>query len=152
MSASLPPPRLPELVCPAGGLPALKAAVDHGADCVYVGFRDTTNARAFAGLDRHRTIECVLEATANHRIVGLFEFDRDHAFASADRERRSEQAGTLDGGIALVDVGEHVGHDVGEQPASDLDRGGIVDVRPRGVPSAHETFERIVQQAAALTR
>lgn len=41
----------PELVCPAGGLPALKAAVDHGADCVYVGFRDDTNARAFAGLN-----------------------------------------------------------------------------------------------------
>lgn len=41
----------PELVCPAGGLPALKAAVDHGADCVYVGFRDETNARAFAGLN-----------------------------------------------------------------------------------------------------
>jgi putative protease len=43
--------RVPELVCPAGGLPALKAAVDHGADCVYVGFRDETNARAFAGLN-----------------------------------------------------------------------------------------------------
>jgi len=41
----------PELVCPAGGLPALKAAVDHGADAVYVGFRDETNARAFAGLN-----------------------------------------------------------------------------------------------------
>ena len=24
-----------ELVCPAGALPALKAAVDNGADCVY---------------------------------------------------------------------------------------------------------------------
>jgi putative protease len=44
-------PRRPELTCPAGGLPALKAAVDHGADCVYVGFRDETNARAFAGLN-----------------------------------------------------------------------------------------------------
>jgi putative protease len=41
----------PELVCPAGGLPALKAAVDNGADCVYVGFRDATNARAFGGLN-----------------------------------------------------------------------------------------------------
>ncbi|GIK86713.1 MAG: hypothetical protein BroJett026_21940 [Betaproteobacteria bacterium] len=41
----------PELTCPAGGLPALKAAVDHGADCVYVGFRDETNARAFEGLN-----------------------------------------------------------------------------------------------------
>lgn len=41
----------PELVCPAGSLPALKAAVDHGADCVYIGFRDGTNARNFPGLN-----------------------------------------------------------------------------------------------------
>ncbi|MCX8086847.1 MAG: U32 family peptidase [Rhodocyclaceae bacterium] len=41
----------PELVCPAGGLPALKAAVDGGADCVYTGFRDETNARNFTGLN-----------------------------------------------------------------------------------------------------
>ncbi len=40
-----------ELVCPAGGLPALKAAVDNGADCVYAGFRDETNARNFNGLN-----------------------------------------------------------------------------------------------------
>ncbi|MDD5175896.1 MAG: U32 family peptidase [Sterolibacterium sp.] len=40
-----------ELVCPAGTLPALKAAVDHGADCVYLGFRDETNARNFNGLN-----------------------------------------------------------------------------------------------------
>jgi O2-independent ubiquinone biosynthesis protein UbiU len=41
----------PELVCPAGSLPALKAAVDHGANAVYLGFRDATNARNFAGLN-----------------------------------------------------------------------------------------------------
>lgn len=41
----------PELVCPAGSLPALKAAVDSGADCVYLGFRNATNARNFAGLN-----------------------------------------------------------------------------------------------------
>jgi putative protease len=40
-----------ELVCPAGSLPALKAAVDNGADCVYLGSRDATNARNFAGLN-----------------------------------------------------------------------------------------------------
>jgi putative protease len=40
-----------ELVCPAGNLPSLKAAVDNGADAVYVGFRDDTNARHFAGLN-----------------------------------------------------------------------------------------------------
>lgn len=41
----------PELVCPAGSLPALKTAIDHGADCVYLGLRDATNARNFAGLN-----------------------------------------------------------------------------------------------------
>jgi O2-independent ubiquinone biosynthesis protein UbiU len=43
--------KLMELVCPAGNLPSLKAAVDNGADAVYVGFRDATNARHFAGLN-----------------------------------------------------------------------------------------------------
>lgn len=41
----------PELVCPAGNLPALKTAVDHGADTVYFGLKDVTNARNFAGLN-----------------------------------------------------------------------------------------------------
>jgi putative protease len=40
-----------ELVCPAGNLPSLKAAIDNGADAVYLGFRDDTNARHFAGLN-----------------------------------------------------------------------------------------------------
>ena len=40
-----------ELVCPAGSLPALRAAMDNGADAVYFGFRDDTNARHFAGLN-----------------------------------------------------------------------------------------------------
>ncbi len=40
-----------QLVCPAGSLPALKAAVREGADAIYVGFRDDTNARHFAGLN-----------------------------------------------------------------------------------------------------
>jgi len=43
--------RTPELVCPAGSLPALKAAVDNGADTVYMGLKDATNARNFAGLN-----------------------------------------------------------------------------------------------------
>jgi putative protease len=40
-----------QLVCPAGSPPALKTAIDEGADAVYVGFRDRTNARAFPGLN-----------------------------------------------------------------------------------------------------
>jgi hypothetical protein len=40
-----------ELVCPAGNLPSLKAAADNGADAVYMGLRDDTNARHFPGLN-----------------------------------------------------------------------------------------------------
>ncbi len=40
-----------EIVCPAGTLPGLKTAVDAGADTVYVGFRNETNARNFPGLN-----------------------------------------------------------------------------------------------------
>ena len=47
----LPPPPLLELICPAGSLPALKAAVDNGADGGYLGLKDNTNARNFSGLN-----------------------------------------------------------------------------------------------------
>lgn len=40
-----------ELLCPAGNLPALKTAIDNGADAVYIGFKGGTNARHFAGLN-----------------------------------------------------------------------------------------------------
>lgn len=62
-----------ELVCPAGSLPALKAAVDNGADCVYIGFRDSTNARAFPGLnfDLPATGEAVRYAHARGKKIFL---------------------------------------------------------------------------------
>lgn len=41
----------PELVCPAGSLRSLQLAVDAGADAVYMGLKDVTNARNFAGLN-----------------------------------------------------------------------------------------------------
>ncbi len=40
-----------ELIAPAGSLPALKAAVDAGADGVYLGLGNQTNARNFSGLN-----------------------------------------------------------------------------------------------------
>lgn len=40
-----------ELVCPAGTPAALTAAIEAGADTVYLGFRDETNARNFPGLN-----------------------------------------------------------------------------------------------------
>ena len=43
-----------ELVCPAGTPAALRAAVSAGADAVYCGYRDATNARNFPGLNFSR--------------------------------------------------------------------------------------------------
>ncbi|MDD4862867.1 MAG: U32 family peptidase [Alishewanella agri] len=40
-----------ELLCPAGSMPAVKAAISQGADAIYVGLKDDTNARHFAGLN-----------------------------------------------------------------------------------------------------
>jgi putative protease len=45
------PARAPDLVCPAGSLRALQLAIDAGADAVYLGLRNATNARNFAGLN-----------------------------------------------------------------------------------------------------
>jgi putative protease len=46
-----PPSKAPELVCPAGSLRALQLAVNAGADAVYLGLKNATNARNFAGLN-----------------------------------------------------------------------------------------------------
>ncbi|MFO1387720.1 peptidase U32 family protein [Cellvibrio sp.] len=40
-----------ELLCPAGSIPSLKSAVENGADAVYVGLKNETNARHFSGLN-----------------------------------------------------------------------------------------------------
>ena len=68
-----------ELVCPAGSLPALRAAVDNGADAVYMGFRDATNARNFPGLnfdekarDAFYRLRSVSQSSGQSGLVGLF--------------------------------------------------------------------------------
>ena len=40
-----------ELLCPAGNLSSLKTAIYSGADAVYIGLKNDTNARHFAGLN-----------------------------------------------------------------------------------------------------
>ncbi len=56
-----------ELLCPAGNLPALKTAVDNGADAVYIGFKDDTNARHFAGLNfTGRKLDKAVEYIRDH--------------------------------------------------------------------------------------
>lgn len=60
-----------ELVCPAGTPASLRAAIDAGADTVYCGFRDCTNARNYPGLnfDMHEMIEGVAYAHERGREV-----------------------------------------------------------------------------------
>jgi O2-independent ubiquinone biosynthesis protein UbiU len=51
MSGEAGPLRRPELVCPAGTPASLRAAVNAGADAVYCGLQNATNARNFPGLN-----------------------------------------------------------------------------------------------------
>jgi putative protease len=61
-----------ELVCPAGNLPSLKAAVDNGANAVYMGFRDDTNARHFPGLNFNEGNAADAIAYAHERDAKVF--------------------------------------------------------------------------------
>ena len=89
-----------ELVCPAGNLPALKAAVDNGADAVYIGFQDDTNARHFPGLNfnEQRTREGIEYA---HR-RGCKVFLAINTFPQADSWSRWQRS---------VDLGADLGVD-----------------------------------------
>ena len=88
---------VPELVCPAGTLAALEAAVDHGADAIYVGLRNETNARNFPGLnltptelasgvryahDRKRKVYLALNTYAQPGRVGLWRQTADQAIGA----------------------------------------------------------------------
>lgn len=58
-----------ELVCPAGNYPSLKAAVDNGADAVYLGYKDETNARNFSGLNfNDDKLEKALAYARDHKV------------------------------------------------------------------------------------
>jgi putative protease len=91
---------LPDLVCPAGSLPALKAAVDNGADAVYLGYKNDTNARNFAGLnfDAKTMAEGIRYAHAKGREVLM----AINTFAQAGRVTDWHKA--VDA-IILADVG-----------------------------------------------
>jgi len=97
-----------ELVCPAGNLPALKCAVDEGADVVYLGLKDATNARHFAGLNF--TTKRIAEAVryAHERNVSVYMAINTYAHADGVRRWHSavDQAADL-GADALImaDVG-----------------------------------------------
>lgn len=61
-----------ELICPAGTPAAFREAVDAGADAVYCGFRDETNARNFPGLNFSREELATAIGYARRRNVRTF--------------------------------------------------------------------------------
>lgn len=97
-----------ELVCPAGTPAAFRVAVDAGADSIYCGFRDETNARNFPGLNfsREEMAEAVRYA---HRadakvLVAINTFPR--AGAAETWHRAVDDAARLGAdALILADIG-----------------------------------------------
>ena len=100
--------RIPELVCPAGSLPALKAAVDNGADTVYFGYKNDTNARNFAGLnfDQKAMVEGIAYAHARGRHVLMAINTFPQPGREADWRRAVDGAADLGvDAVILADIG-----------------------------------------------
>ena len=100
--------KIPELVCPAGSLPALKAAIDNGADTVYFGYKNDTNARNFAGLnfDQKAMIEGISYAHSRgkHVLMAINTFPQPGR--EADWHKAVDGAAELGvDAVILADVG-----------------------------------------------
>jgi O2-independent ubiquinone biosynthesis protein UbiU len=101
-------PKLPELVCPAGSLPALKTAVDHGADTVYIGYKNDTNARNFAGLnfDQKAMVDGIRYAQSHgkHVLMAINTFPQP--WREADWHKAVDGAADLGvDAVILADIG-----------------------------------------------
>jgi putative protease len=97
-----------ELVCPAGTPAALRAAIDAGADTVYCGFRDCTNARNYPGLNFD--VDELAEGTAYAHergrkvLVAINTFPRAGDFAPWRRAIDNAAAAGADA-VILADIG-----------------------------------------------
>ena len=109
----------PELVCPAGTPAALRTAVDAGADAVYCGFQNATNARNFPGLNftaaelersvayAHQRGAKVLVAVNTFPPAGRFDLWREAIDIAATL--RSDAAIVADRGVAAYAAKAHPG-------------------------------------------
>jgi len=97
-----------ELLCPAGTPPALRTAVDAGADSVYLGFRDETNARNFPGLNFSRPeLREGLAYAHDHGVRVLVAVNTFPTAGNPDPWRRAvDTAGELGAdAVILADIG-----------------------------------------------
>ncbi|WP_153914829.1 ubiquinone anaerobic biosynthesis protein UbiU [Shewanella sp. TC10] len=88
-----------ELLCPAGNLASLKAAFRAGADAVYLGLKDDTNARSFAGLNF--TPDQIKQATKLAHSQGRKVFLTLNTFPKPGEESRWYQAIDLAANIGM---------------------------------------------------
>lgn len=97
-----------ELVCPAGTPAALRTAVEAGADSVYCGFNDETNARNFPGLNFSRDEMQAAIAYAHSRgarvLVAINTFPRAGALALW-QEAVDDAASLRADALILADLG-----------------------------------------------
>jgi putative protease len=97
-----------ELVCPAGTPAALRSAIEAGADTVYCGFRDCTNARNYPGLnfDMDELVEGVAFAHKRGRkiLVAINTFPRAGDEGPWHRAVDNAAAAGADA-IILADIG-----------------------------------------------
>lgn len=73
-----------ELICPAGTPAAYREALEAGADAIYCGFRDETNARNFPGLNFSRAE--MVEAVALGKTRGVHTYVALNTFMRAGSE------------------------------------------------------------------
>lgn len=79
-----------ELLCPAGNLASLKIALKAGADAVYLGLKDDTNARSFAGLNF--TPAKLQQAIQLTKLMGKKIYLTINTFPKPNEEKRWYQA------------------------------------------------------------
>lgn len=97
-----------ELICPAGTPSALKAAVAVGADAVYCGFRDETNARNFPGLNFSREeLHAGVEHAHRHGVKVLVAVNTFPRAGAVDIWHRAVDDAVAAGADALIlaDIG-----------------------------------------------
>ncbi|MBN9604047.1 MAG: U32 family peptidase [Afipia felis] len=97
-----------ELICPAGTPAALRAAVDAGADAVYCGFRDETNARNFPGLNFSREeLTAGIAYAHRHGVKVLIAINTFARAGAVDVWKRAVDAAAEAGADALIiaDIG-----------------------------------------------
>ncbi|EQD30477.1 protease [mine drainage metagenome] len=100
-----------DLVAPAGSTGALKAALAAGADAIYIGLRDQTNARNFPGLNfaPQQLPEVVNEARRFHAqiYVAINTYARagawDHWKAAVDQAAEANVSALIAADIAVLD-------------------------------------------------